>query len=505
MQESGEIVEPELQPASERATDADDGTGHDPESVDDVTEETGGRSDAVNQDNTGRDPETTEHIDDGGGENPEAVDEASDGTGQDLGPTGQTDDGAGEDPETTPDQRPDARDEAVDDDVERLPEFANETEADHGPPSETYDGPDDDPKATAAIGEGDGRDPEAVQDAPTETGYVHEPAAETDNGVGEDPETVDDTADGRSETSKAGEATSEDDGDVAKEPESETPAVSAQDTPVGTYPEALPETAASTDATERTTASDDMGDQSETLWRGAIDSSGYRTTDKELVFSHTDPEAYDNLQHERAPLGMSPEEYDEMRSELETALERDGLGDADVRLQGTAATLYSRNPDKEFFANEDAIRDLAADARADGDEVDPRTEEQAVQRYRDLGYGDGLRPRDKVFDQDYVATGLNKDKSDYDIQISSNTLHSGMDEYGRRISRSDHGGHWRDRDLQRRFPALRDWKRQWESKLGREVNLAGFEGPGPTGQSAFREDDWIMRRPDERSHGHKER
>ena len=140
--------------------------------------------------------------------------------------------------------------------------------------------------------------------------------------------------------------------------------------------------------------------------RGAVDSSGHRTTAAELDYTHVSAESFENLQRGDAPLGMSPEEYREMRSDLEIALERDGLTDADVRLQGSAAHFYSRNPQKEFFSSPEAIREHCERVRQDGTEVDPQVEETAVRRYEELGYTDGPRPRDKMFDQDHIATGV---------------------------------------------------------------------------------------------------
>jgi hypothetical protein len=195
---------------------------------------------------------------------------------------------------------------------------------------------------------------------------------------------------------------------------------------------------------------------------------------------------------------MSPEDYQEMKADLEVALERDGLGDADVRLQGSAAHFYSRNPNKEFFSAPEAIREHCDRVRQDGFEVDPEVEETGMRRYEELGYTDGPRPRDKMFDQDYVVTGVPEQRSDYDIQISSDTLQAKMEEYQRQHPEvkviSTHGGHWRSVPLQDRFHGLQDWVSEWTVRTGRDVNLAGFPGSGPQKPSAFSSDDWVVRR-----------
>ncbi len=234
--------------------------------------------------------------------------------------------------------------------------------------------------------------------------------------------------------------------------------------------------------------------------RGAVDSSGYRTGDLGPTHVGVDMGAWEDFQRGDAPLGMSPEQYQAMKAELEVALARDGLEDADVRLQGSAAFFYSRNPDKQFFASPDAVRELCAAARRDGFDVRPEVEEAAVERYLDAGYAEGPRPRDKMFDQDYVVTRVPEELSDYDIQISSDTLQAKMEDYQRDHPGeeliSSHGGHWRGEEaVEQRFAAIRDWAKAWSRRTGRDVNLAGFTGAGPQGPSAFQDDDWIIRRP----------
>lgn len=239
--------------------------------------------------------------------------------------------------------------------------------------------------------------------------------------------------------------------------------------------------------------------------RGAIDSSGFRTTNQELDYAGVSADEYENLQRGEAPLGMTPAEYGEFRSELDTALADDGLSDADARLQGTAATFYSRNPSKEFFADGDAIRAEADSFREEGLSISPESEQSAVDRYQQFGYDENPHPRDKVFDQDYAAFGdeaqLSEEqrkalRSDYDVQISSDQLDARMREFQAANPDepciADKGGHWRDQPIRDTCPATKDWADRWSDRTGREVNLAGFAGSGPEGPSAFRDDDWVI-------------
>jgi hypothetical protein len=259
-----------------------------------------------------------------------------------------------------------------------------------------------------------------------------------------------------------------------------------------------------------TPSSPDRVDEADEVgWRrGAVDSSGYRTAERDLDYCRVTPEGFGDLQRGDAPLGLSVTEYREMKADLEEALARDGLTDADVRLQGTAAHFYSRNPDKQFFAGPEAIHAHCDEARRDGDHVDARVEQAAVDRYVDAGYTDGPRPRDKMFDQDHVATGLADDRSDYDIQISSDTLQARMEQYHQAHPDdtlvSDRGGHWNADGLLENFKGLADWSEAWTDRTGRDVNMAGFAGSGPEGLSAFSDEDWVIRRPepttDQREH-----
>jgi len=246
---------------------------------------------------------------------------------------------------------------------------------------------------------------------------------------------------------------------------------------------------------------DRVDEADEVGWRrGAVDSSGYRTAERDLDYCGLTPEGFGDLQRGDAPLGLSIAEYREMKADLEAALARDGLTDADVRLQGTAAHFYSRNPDKQFFAGPEAIHARCERVRRDGYDVDPRVEQAAVDRYAEAGYTDGPRPRDKMFDQDHVATGLADQRSDYDVQISSDALQAKMEQYRQDHPHerliSDHGGHWNDEGLYENFQGLAAWSDAWTIRTGRDVNLAGFAGAGPDDPSAFSDEDWVIRSPE---------
>lgn len=87
-------------------------------------------------------------------------------------------------------------------------------------------------------------------------------------------------------------------------------------------------------------------------------------------------------------------------------------------------------------------------------------------------------------------------RSDYDVQISSDRLEQEIRAYQARNPHepcvSEKGGHWRDEALGKRFTELAAWAERWESRTGREVNLAGFSRSGPEGPSVFQTDDWMM-------------
>jgi len=212
------------------------------------------------------------------------------------------------------------------------------------------------------------------------------------------------------------------------------------------------------------------------------------------------PESVHAMIDRDRPLGFeSPEQFQRFREDLHDSLRGAGLRDAEVVLKGSAGTFWSENPTKTFPTSVHEVRALA--------EANGQSPDIAEQRYRDAGYAapDVAQPEKLGWD---IATnlGLTPERSDYDLQISSDRL---SDEV-RRLQESKglpdervvspKGGHMRESAvLDATKPdvggsALQDFKERWTDELGRDVNLAGFPGGGPPAEhpSARRDDDWVI-------------
>jgi Domain of unknown function (DUF4157) len=196
-----------------------------------------------------------------------------------------------------------------------------------------------------------------------------------------------------------------------------------------------------------------------------------------------------------APMGMTPETYQEWRSSLLKALERDGIApdDVDVRLLGSASEGFS-GPRKPLWTDEE----LAGRPRA-----------QRILREW-LG-DDRTRLSRRPFDSGY-RFGVGKirggERSDYDTNISGDKLVQRAHEYFESLPDEERpqkffsGSHeYVNKDLIAEvFPNLQRWARDWSNQLGREVSHAVFRSTGPTYDpnfaTHFRDDvDWIVHRP----------
>jgi len=124
------------------------------------------------------------------------------------------------------------------------------------------------------------------------------------------------------------------------------------------------------------------------------------------------------------------------------------------------------------------------------------SEGEARERWRRLGFASGgALPTRHFFDSRYHL-GLDTERSDYDIQVSSDRLAARMERYRLQYSNqqivSTHGGHYKHAHVVIAFPILRHWANKWSSVTGRDINIAAFSGAGPEGASSFKANDWIM-------------
>jgi hypothetical protein len=221
-----------------------------------------------------------------------------------------------------------------------------------------------------------------------------------------------------------------------------------------------------------------------------------------------------NMKTRAAPLGWSPRQWKQAQQELHAALRADGLKDADVRIHGSSTTFASlKNPEKSFPRSEEELVRRLSEKAATPDQI-----QRAAEAYRAGGFSDGSAvPRDMFWDASH-RLGLGE-RSDYDVQISSDALEQRMTAYqaahpdeAMRTTPGDQwqhwfwdtrpgpvepaeAGSWKHWYVGEQHPTLNAWVRNWERELGRQVNLAGFNSHGPEGISAFRSDDWILKSP----------
>ncbi|MFI0407801.1 hypothetical protein [Actinomadura sp. 3N508] len=208
------------------------------------------------------------------------------------------------------------------------------------------------------------------------------------------------------------------------------------------------------------------------LYPAVTDHSGYAFSEREFAFSGVSPEQVWDMRTQRAPLGMRPGQWDECVVELRAALEFDGFGDAEVRLQGPGARFCSQDPRKWFPQNESELRAKVIQRhRGASDDERLRRADNAVAKYRAAGFSqERPKPITAFFDGMYKldATG---EPDCYEFQI----VDSG-------------------RDLERDSPALRGWVRRWEAATGRGVSLViADRGHADAG---LREDDWMVIEPE---------
>ncbi|QGW82230.1 Ig-like domain repeat protein [Variovorax paradoxus] len=129
----------------------------------------------------------------------------------------------------------------------------------------------------------------------------------------------------------------------------------------------------------------------------------------------------------KVPLGFkSEQQVAQFKSELDRALNKAGLPDAEVGLKGTSTTFYSENPSKN------------------------------------LGHH---------WDANPAALG------DYDLNVTSSKMVDTLTNAG--ISPSEKYGVFKTADMQRSFGALDEFRQKWSATLGRDVNFVGYPAPQP--------------------------
>ncbi len=133
------------------------------------------------------------------------------------------------------------------------------------------------------------------------------------------------------------------------------------------------------------------------------------------------------------PLGFkSREQFQQFKQELDLALKKEGLGDADLGMKGTATTFYSENPGKPLGHHWDA---------------DPQN------------------------------------PGDFDLNLTSKQMVSKMESVG--IKPSEKYGVFKTRDVEAQNPQLLSFAKKWSKELGRDVNFVGYPKSQPRDATEF--------------------
>ena len=139
------------------------------------------------------------------------------------------------------------------------------------------------------------------------------------------------------------------------------------------------------------------------------------------------------------PLGVETEElFKEFKADVSDTFAKCGLGDAEVRLQGSATAIYSDNPGKPLGHHFD----------------------------RNLKSGEKFERG--VTDRKIAA--------DYDLNITSPTMVEKLNSKGYKINKY---GNYSTFDIRECFPDLDRLSEKWSDKYGREVNFVGYPEAKP--------------------------
>ncbi|AKZ59551.1 hypothetical protein SAM23877_6506 [Streptomyces ambofaciens ATCC 23877] len=224
------------------------------------------------------------------------------------------------------------------------------------------------------------------------------------------------------------------------------------------------------------------------------DDSDYAIARRDLDFLGISPVQIKWMLTGEAPMGMTPELYQQFGTEMLAALQLDGIepSQVDIRLKGTGAGFFSG-----------IHKTLPREADLTGNP-------SAVQRLQEWFGDDQHRPLRRPYDAMW-RLGLEQEPSDFDLDINSTAIIRAARDHWRahhtdRYPGDFMGGHgYLDKKtVASTLPSLAAWAGTWETKLGRPLSLGVFESAGPFDatrlgralSSHFKDTDWIIHRPD---------
>lgn len=234
------------------------------------------------------------------------------------------------------------------------------------------------------------------------------------------------------------------------------------------------------------------------------DGLGYTVRKDDLDFLQIAMEQFEDFLERRRPLGMQIEQYKQFIESLYLALEKDRIYEYDLRLQGSAAHLFSGPHKTVPWSREELIEEF----RHMRGRVPQPIEVDLIQgTLNRIWPPTERRPSRRLFDM-MVRVGVDTQLSDYDIQLSS-------DEVVRRttqrivelgIAPSKHTVRSQRYNFIRKdlvtdaCPSLALWATLQTDILGRAVTIAAFPSSGPPRptstddrlSSHFKDSDWVL-------------
>lgn len=238
-----------------------------------------------------------------------------------------------------------------------------------------------------------------------------------------------------------------------------------------------------------------------TVVNTATDKSGYRITDDDLDFLEISSTEFDSWERGETPLRVSLDDFRNLRTTLFEALEKEGLDDADVRLQGSAARFFSSPLKPMLYGRAELVQEFYAQYhRFPSDYEADRMEQRLATRWSSPG------PRQRPFDALFVI-GAAAEASDLDFQVSSHVARSRIEARANDLglSLADIQAQHPDynffkKDLtEETFVHLSLWRTRACELIRRPVSVAIFDGDGPplsTGpvSSHFQPSDWVVKK-----------
>jgi hypothetical protein len=213
------------------------------------------------------------------------------------------------------------------------------------------------------------------------------------------------------------------------------------------------------------------------------DDSGYHVTPADLSFLGIADASFAAFRRKQHPLGCDPDEWKQFVESLRQALEVEGITDAEVRLQGSAARFFA-GPHKTMPYGKEEIADLFLGLRG---RTPTRFESERTARALAERWPEAAgRPRRRPFDALYRLR-IDRNPSDIDVQVSSGQIlervrlhleHAGLPP-SRLLAENPKYAFIRKEHIVALCPYLTHWHLVQTDILGRPVTLAVFGKDGP--------------------------